>query len=187
MTWAGIFVTCIGLVVFLSSFDTPVFNKQPDEDLTMTDTTNWDTRARMLHAPAEKRALDMEEKEIIAQGMVSVIADNGFRPSVFLDGNGISIDGWPMREEASVVGRPGVWRHISAGGVYPHRDGPHVGEQTAGRGEKTHNQVLDGNAMGSATAATPQRREAYHAGNATTIATDSEQRERGEYNGKTAQ
>jgi len=32
MTWAGIFIFAIGLVVFLSSFDAPVFEKQPEKE-----------------------------------------------------------------------------------------------------------------------------------------------------------
>lgn len=51
MMWAGIFITCIGLVIFLSSFDTPVFDKQPEEEPGQSDPIVWDTRARMLHKP----------------------------------------------------------------------------------------------------------------------------------------
>lgn len=32
MTWAGIILFTIGLVVFLSSFDAPVFDRQPEKE-----------------------------------------------------------------------------------------------------------------------------------------------------------
>lgn len=55
----------------------------------------------LMDAPVEKRVMDAEERFTLIEGVVATIADNGFRPSVFIDENGVSIDGWPMGEEDS--------------------------------------------------------------------------------------
>lgn len=53
----------------------------------------------LMDAPTEKHVMDAEERFTLIEGVVATIADNGFRPSVFIDENGVSIDGYPMTEE----------------------------------------------------------------------------------------